>query len=128
MKGGLEGPPPVALLEFASAAPAVFAVGAGAAAAAARGPIAVRAGAPGRTRRARTTRAARRGLVDADHAAVEGSPVERGDGLFGLLGGRHLDEAEAPRAAGLSVGHHGGRHHLAEAREGAAQALARGGK
>src|SRR5438874_2484861 len=35
MKGGLEGPPTVALFEFASAPPAVFAVGAGAAAAAA---------------------------------------------------------------------------------------------
>src|SRR5947208_141208 len=102
----------------ASPSPAVFAVGARATAAAAAA----------RTRGPRAARAARRGLVHADHAPVERGAVERGDGLLRLLGGRHLDEAEAPRASRLSVGHHGGRHHLAEAREGAAQALARGGK
>src|SRR5438445_6622484 len=92
-------------------------------------PVAVGAGTTAdRTRGPRAARAARRGLVHADHAPVERGAVERGDGLLRLLGGRHLDEAEAPRASRLSVGHHGGRHHLAEAREGAAQALARGGK
>src|SRR6266566_4944178 len=100
-----------------------------AAAAAAGRPVAVGAGTTAdRTRGPRAARAARRGLVHADHAPVERGAVERGDGLLRLLGGRHLDEAEAPRASRLSVGHHGGRHHLAEAREGAAQALARGGK
>src|SRR5437667_12268967 len=100
-----------------------------AAAAAAGRPVAVGAGTTAdRTRGPRAARAARRGLVHADHAPVERGAVERGDGLLRLLGGRHLDEAEAPRASRLSVGHHGGRHHLAEACEGAAQALARGGK
>src|SRR5213083_1627274 len=100
-----------------------------AAEAAAGRPVAVGAGTTADwTRGPRAARAARRGLVHADHAPVERGAVERGDGLLRLLGGRHLDEAEAPRASRLSVGHHGGRHHLAEACEGAAQALARGGK
>src|SRR5437762_43872 len=92
------------------------------------GSVAIGAGAAGRPRRPRAAGAARRRLVHADHPPIERGAIERGDGLFRLLGGRHLDEAEAPRASRLSVGHHGGRHHLAEACEGAAQALARGGK
>src|SRR5438552_7062971 len=99
-----------------------------AAEAAPSGSVAIGAGGAGRPRRARTTGAAWRRLVHTDHPSIERGAVERGDGLLRLLGGRHLDEAEAPRASRLSVGHHGGRHHLAEACEGAAQALARGGK
>src|SRR5205807_1908944 len=100
-----------------STPPAVLAVGprAAAATAAPGGSVAIGAGGAGRPRRARTTGAAWRRLVHTDHPSIERGAVERGDGLLRLLGGRHLDEAEAPRASRLSVGHHGGRHHLAEA-------------
>src|SRR5207245_6387657 len=120
--------PSAARAESRATAAATARAEARAAEAAAGGPVAVGAGTADRTRGPRAARAARRGLVHADHAPVARGAVERGDGLLRLLGGRHLDEAEAPRASRLSVGHHGGRHHLAEAREGAAQALARGGK
>src|SRR5207249_5659945 len=83
---------------------------------------------PAGTRRTGTAGATRRGLVHADHAAVERMAVERRDRAFRLLGGGHLDEAEASRASRLPVGHHGGRLHLAEPRKRGAQTIGRGGE
>src|SRR2546422_11603678 len=44
-------------------------------------------------------------LLDLDGPAVEARAVEAADGLLGFLPRRHLHEAEAPRPAGVPVGH-----------------------
>src|SRR6266851_3514629 len=49
--------------------------------------------------------------VHGDLAAVEVLAVQLGDGPLRLLGGRHLDEAEAPGLAGELVRDHGRRLH-----------------
>src|SRR5687767_11384504 len=52
------------------------------------------------------------GLVDCQGSALELLAVERLNGLLGLGVVLHLDEAEAPRPAGLPIGNHlGARHH-----------------
>src|SRR5438445_742235 len=104
VKGARRGP----LCSTVSPSPAVFAVGARATAAAAAAAVEA---ALGPALAAAGTLAAGRFFAEA--AAARAAP---------------LALAAAPRASRRSVGHHGGRHHLAEAREGAAQALARGGK
>src|SRR5262245_46748675 len=74
---------------------------------------------PSRRRRG----APRRRLVDADHAAVEAGPVHSGDRPVSLVLGAHLDEAEAARTLGLTVGHHHRRLHRAVPRERVPQAV-----
>src|SRR6185369_10604399 len=56
-------------------------------------------------------------LLDLDRASVQVGAVEPADGLFRFLGRRHLDEAEAARAAGIPVRHHTGRFDGARSRE-----------
>jgi hypothetical protein len=46
------------------------------------------------------------GFVDDDRTAVDGLPVERGDGPLGLLVGPHLDEGESSRLTRHAVLHH----------------------
>src|SRR5881409_2791983 len=65
-------------------------------------------------------------LLDLDGPAVEARAVEATDGLLGFLRRRHLDEAEAPRPAGVPVGHDARRFDAAGRREGLAQTLVRG--
>src|SRR2546426_1367987 len=67
-------------------------------------------------------------LLDLDGPAVEARAVEPADGLLGFLRRRHLDEAEAPRPAGVPVGHDARGFDAAGRREGLAQTLVRGGK
>src|SRR5437899_7401248 len=67
-------------------------------------------------------------LLDLDGPAVEARAVEPADGLLGFLRRRHLDEAEAPRPAGVPVGHDARGFDAAGRREGFAQTLVRGGK
>src|SRR5437899_10195094 len=68
------------------------------------------------------------GLLDLDGPAVEARAVEATDGLLGFLRRRHLDEAEAPRPAGVPVGHDARGFDAADRREGLAQTLVGGGK
>src|SRR5207245_2402134 len=44
--------------------------------------------------------------LDLDGPAVDRRAVELADRLLGVFRRRHLDEAEAARAAGVAVGHH----------------------
>src|SRR5262245_28680012 len=53
------------------------------------------------------------GLVDGQVAAADLRAGQRGDGGLGLLVAAHLDEAEALRAAGVTVHDHLGRLHRA---------------
>src|SRR5438876_346416 len=69
--------------------------------------------------------AARRRLVDPDHAAIEVGAIHAGDRFISLVLGAHLDEAEAARTLGLTVGHDHRRLHHAVARERAPQAVIR---
>src|SRR5262245_9733758 len=55
------------------------------------------------------TPAGGRRLLHLEAAAIDLLAVELGDGLLRILFSGHLHEAEAPGAAGIAVGHHGGR-------------------
>src|SRR5213593_43949 len=102
--------------------------------AAAAGPAATAAAAAEATATATTTPVAPAAcpgglrLLDLDRPAVEARAVEAADGLLGFLRRRHLDEAEAPRPAGVPVGHDARGFDAAGRREGLAQTLVRGGK
>src|SRR5262249_58328366 len=63
------------------------------------------------------------GFLDLDGAAVEVGAVEAADGLLGFLRRRHFDEAEAPRATGVPVGHDACGLDAADRRECLAQTL-----
>src|SRR5712692_3533424 len=65
-------------------------------------------------------------LLDLDGPAVEARAVEAADGLLGFLRRGHLDEAEAPRPAGVPVGHDARGFDAAGRSEGLAQTLVRG--
>src|SRR5256886_7746411 len=73
--------------------------------------------------------AARRvGFLDLDVASLEVGVVQLADRLIGVLGRRHLDEAEAARLTRVAIGHDTGGLDGADGREGGAQALVGGGK
>src|SRR5215469_7532713 len=61
-------------------------------------PSSATAPAPGRTRGVRQ--------FHLERPAIDGLPVKALDRLSGILGRGHLDEAEAPRAAGVAIRHH----------------------
>src|SRR5215510_4957431 len=58
---------------------------------------------------------------DLERPAIHGLPVEALDRLGGILGRGHLDEAKAPRAAGVAIRHHCGGFDRADSREQFAQ-------
>src|SRR6185369_6594826 len=79
----------------------------------------------------RPTTAARRrrlGLLDLQPATLVVTTVEAVDRLLGRFHGRHLDEAEAPRAAGVTIGHHGCRRHFTNLGEKVAKLVVGGGE
>src|SRR5207244_1690384 len=81
-------------------------------------------------RAAAVTAAALRGLgdLDFDLATIDVLTVEARDGLLSVLLARHLHEAEAPRPAGVAVGHDAGRFDVADRSEDFAQTITRRGK
>ncbi len=68
--------------------------------------------------------AARLGQLDLDAATIQLDAVEPRHGRVGLISRRHLDEAKAPRAAGVSVGYDAGGFDRPEAGKGLMEALA----
>src|SRR6185437_6489909 len=99
-----------ALTAAATTAPATTAAVTAAAAtttAAAAAAVAATAAAASTTSEPATTAtaaAAILGLLHRDLASLDVAAVDLVDGLLGLVIGRHLDEAEATRAAGLAIG------------------------
>jgi hypothetical protein len=67
-------------------------------------------------------------FVDRESAAGEGRAVEGVNGRLRRVTVRHLDEAKAPRAAGLAVGHDPDRVDAAIGLEELVEVLLRGGK
>src|SRR5712692_8368851 len=70
----------------------------------------------------------RLGFVDREGAAGQCWTVEGLNGALGRAAVRHLDEAKAPRAAALAVGHDPDRVDGARGLEELAEVLLRGGK
>src|SRR5438034_2736444 len=87
---------------------------------AATAPLATTAPAAARARRIRQ--------LDLQRPAIHFLPIELLDGLCGLLGRRHLDEAEPARTAGIAIRDHRGRLDGARGGEQLAQAFVRRGE